>query len=76
MIETDSWPILPIFDFIKKHGNIKDEEMFRTFNMGIGMVLIIDPGREENVRKKLQEQGEEVYTIGEIKSGEKDIIIQ
>jgi phosphoribosylformylglycinamidine cyclo-ligase len=42
-IQRDSWPVLPIFQLIQKLGSVSDDEMFRVFNMGIGMVLIISP---------------------------------
>ena len=71
-----SWRIHPIFTLIQETGNIEEEEMFRVFNMGIGMVLIT-PAREENsVLKALTCQGEKAYGVGEIVRGEAGVDIE
>ena len=46
-IELGTWPVLPIFDVLEKAGNIDHKEMYNIFNMGIGMVLAIDPPRKD-----------------------------
>lgn len=65
-IQKESWPILPIFQFLQKKGNISTEEMFRTFNCGIGMVLVVDSRIVDDVSQQLIALGESPYLIGEI----------
>jgi phosphoribosylformylglycinamidine cyclo-ligase len=68
-IELESWRPLPIFELIQEEGNVAPEEMFRTFNMGVGMVLIISPHDEAEAAAFLKKQGEEAWTIGHIVPG-------
>jgi len=62
-IKLDSWDVLPIFKLMQKLGNVSEEEMLRTFNMGIGMVLVVD---REKVAEIKQMVNEKVYEIGEV----------
>ncbi|MCY0530518.1 phosphoribosylformylglycinamidine cyclo-ligase, partial [Klebsiella pneumoniae] len=72
-IEEDKIPVLPIFTALETYGQIKHEEMFEIFNMGIGMVLAVSPGKVEKVRELV---GEEVYEIGRIITKEdKSVVI-
>ncbi|MFW6309384.1 MAG: AIR synthase-related protein, partial [bacterium] len=75
-IEVNNWPSLPIFDFVQKQGKVKDKEMFKTFNMGIGLVLIISPEEEKSIKQTLKQQGEEVYTIGEVVTGKDEVVLK
>ncbi|MGQ7408646.1 phosphoribosylformylglycinamidine cyclo-ligase [Streptococcus suis] len=73
-IEEDKIPVLPIFTALEKYGNIKHEEMFEIFNMGIGLVLAVSPEQVEKVRELV---GEEVYEIGRIIAKEdKSVVIK
>ena len=63
-IGRDRWPTLPVFDWIAEEGAVPIDEMERTFNMGIGMVLIVEPAAAGNVKAVLAEQGEQVFEIG------------
>ena len=63
-IGRDRWPALPVFDWIAEEGAVPIDEMERTFNMGIGMVLIVEPAAAGNVKAVLAEQGEQVFEIG------------
>jgi len=65
-IDKSSFEILPIFKLIQKEGEVSDREMFTTFNMGIGMMLFVDPAEEAQALKSLKESGEEAVTIGEV----------
>ena len=67
-IKRDSWPSLPVFDYIKELGNIDTEEMYRAFNMGIGMVFIVDQKSSDIVSKALSKMIT-VYEIGEVVGG-------
>lgn len=68
-IERGSWEILPVFRFIRERGKVEDSEMYRTFNMGIGMILIAARNRADRVQEFLQAGGEPFYLIGEISRG-------
>lgn len=69
-IDNGSWPILPIFEFIEKTGNLKREELFNVFNMGIGMVAIVNEKDAASVVEKLQSLDEKAYVIGRVTKGE------
>jgi phosphoribosylformylglycinamidine cyclo-ligase len=71
-IEKGSWPVLPIFEFLQKNGEISSEEMFRTFNCGIGMVLIVDSRTVDDVTQQLIALGESPYVIGEVAARKED----
>lgn len=68
-INPDSWEVPPIFRFIQKMGNIELKEMFSTFNMGIGMMMVVDAGKKDMVLSALKEAGEKAWVIGEIEKG-------
>ena len=68
-IKRDSWPSLPVFDTIKELGNIDTEEMYRAFNMGIGMVFIVDQKSSDTVSRALGKMTT-VYEIGEVVKGD------
>ncbi|HKL74254.1 MAG TPA: phosphoribosylformylglycinamidine cyclo-ligase, partial [Clostridia bacterium] len=67
--------ILPIFDYIKKVGNIPERDMFNTFNMGVGMTVVVAKNDADAACKILQENGEDAYIIGEVIVSEENIII-
>ncbi len=69
-INKKAWQIPAIFKFLQRLGNVEEAEMFRTFNMGIGFVLIVHPEEGETVIRKLLENGEEAIVIGEVQPGE------
>ncbi len=74
-IYKGKWKIHPIFHLIQKEGNIDEDEMFKVFNMGIGMVLIIPPEEKNPILEALADYKEEVSIIGEITTGEKGVEI-
>jgi phosphoribosylformylglycinamidine cyclo-ligase len=69
-IDVGSWKVLPIFEYIQKCGNIDRNEMFATFNMGIGMIMIVEEDKAETVVKLLADAGETPSVIGKIVTGE------
>jgi phosphoribosylformylglycinamidine cyclo-ligase len=75
MIERRSWTPLPIFQLIQQTGSIPDSEMYRAFNMGIGMVLIVDRALAPGLVQRLNESGESAAMIGEVQSGANDVQI-
>jgi len=75
VIERRSWTPLPIFKLIQETGGIADHEMFRAFNMGIGMALIVDHDIAPAVVQRLNQSGEVAAIIGEIQRGSHDVQI-
>ncbi|WP_408955346.1 phosphoribosylformylglycinamidine cyclo-ligase [Natroniella sp. ANB-PHB2] len=73
LINQDSWEVQPVFALMQELGEIEKKEMYRTFNMGIGMVLVVPEEEAEQVIDSAQKLGEEAYLIGEVKSGEKEV---
>ncbi len=66
VIKNQSWQIPETFKIIQEAGSIAEEEMFRTFNMGIGFILVVDPNEEPAITNLLDELEEEFYLIGEV----------
>ena len=75
VIKKDSWEVLPIFKWIKKEGNIPEEEMFKTFNMGIGLIIVVKPDVVDKALKILKDFGEKGVVIGKIEEGKKAVEI-
>ena len=73
-IQKGSWPILPVFDVMQSLGNVDEDEMYRAFNMGIGMVFIVNPD-DMDVVKNATKNLTEVYEIGAVFSGSKNVTI-
>lgn len=69
-IKAGSWSVPPIFRYIKQCGNIDKEDMFATFNMGVGMIMVVEPEQAETVMNRLTEAGESPSIIGTIVPGE------
>ncbi|MFD1954874.1 phosphoribosylformylglycinamidine cyclo-ligase [Paenibacillus thailandensis] len=68
-IEYGSWPVLPIFSLMQQKGNITNRDMFTTFNMGIGLVIVVPEAQAEEALRVLAEQGEKAYRIGTVTEG-------
>ncbi|WP_289141214.1 phosphoribosylformylglycinamidine cyclo-ligase [uncultured Brevibacillus sp.] len=73
-IDVGSWPVLPIFQLVQEAGNISYPDMYKTFNMGIGMMLVVKADDVNSVVAKLKELGEEPYVIGKIEAGERKVV--
>jgi len=73
-IQKRSWPKPPVFDVMQHIGNVDKNEMYRTFNMGIGMVFIVDPSNIDTVKNALNNLTE-VYEIGSVVKGKKEVSI-
>src|SRR5688572_28487476 len=67
-IRRDSWPRPPVFQWLQRTGNVAEDEMYRVFNCGIGMALIVAPGDARRAADELRAAGETVYEIGFIES--------
>jgi len=72
------WPVPAIFDFLCEKGNVSEEERYRVFNMGIGMVLVIDRSNLSSVEQCLKDMNEGYYLMGQViaKKGKKQVIIK
>ncbi|GAB6137187.1 phosphoribosylformylglycinamidine cyclo-ligase [Halanaerobaculum tunisiense] len=70
VIDKSSWPTQPVFDLMQNLGDIAEEEMYRTFNMGIGMVLVVPEEEADDVVKQANQIGEKAYLIGEVQPGD------
>ncbi|GIO14431.1 phosphoribosylformylglycinamidine cyclo-ligase [Cohnella xylanilytica] len=70
-IELGSWPIQPIFKLMQRDGAISDRDMFTTFNMGVGMVLVVPGEQAEQAVSLAKELGEQAYVIGQVTEGRK-----
>jgi phosphoribosylformylglycinamidine cyclo-ligase len=68
-----SWPVPPIFTLLQREGNLRPWEMYRTFNMGIGMVLAVAPEDAERAVRILEQQGEQAYRIGQVTRGNRQV---
>ena len=75
IIDRDSWEKPAIFEMLREGGNIPEEEMYRTFNYGIGMTLIVPPSEVEDIIGRLSGLGERAFLIGEIAHSENPEVI-
>jgi phosphoribosylformylglycinamidine cyclo-ligase len=75
MINSDAWPVLPIFRLLQEWGHVEAKEMYHTFNMGIGMVLVVKPELVERVVEVLETEHEKVYSIGIVTEGDGEVTI-
>ena len=75
-IDAASWPVPPIFNLLKEWGNVDWHEMYRTFNMGIGMIIIASADEAEKIKADLQARNEAVYEIGKVTQGSHEVIVK
>ena len=73
VIELGTWPVLPIFEHLQQLGNVTQDEMLRTFNMGMGMLLVVPSAKFKKAQTVLERVGEKAYTIGRIVKGERKV---
>lgn len=66
-VDVSAWPLPPVFQFLMKYGNVEPQEMCRTFNNGVAMVLIVAQAHVEEVKQSLLANGEHaIYEIGKV----------
>ncbi len=75
-IQKSSVKVLPIFDLIAQRGNIPERDMFNTYNMGVGMSIVVPAEEAELALSILREQGEDTYIIGSIEAGAQKVILE
>ncbi|MGZ4821437.1 MAG: phosphoribosylformylglycinamidine cyclo-ligase [Terriglobales bacterium] len=74
VVEMGTWPVQPIFQHLQQLGSIPQDEMMRTFNMGIGMILVVPPKKFKKVQTVLERVGEKAFTMGRIVKGERKVL--
>jgi phosphoribosylformylglycinamidine cyclo-ligase len=72
-IKKGSWPVLPLFTLMQQIGNVPEPEMFRTFNMGVGMVIICARQNAEAVQSHFKTRGQPCFSIGSVTSGHQEV---
>ena len=75
VVRKDSYEVPAIFRLLADKGNIEEQMMYNTYNMGIGMVLAVDPSEVEAAMAAVREAGEIPYVIGEVEAGEKGVVL-
>lgn len=73
IIKKESYPVPALFDLIQKNGNIEEHMMYNTFNMGLGMVIAVNPEDVEATMKAIEEAGDKCYVVGNIVEGDKGV---
>lgn len=74
-IAKGSWPVLPIFSLLQKLGRVPEDDMYRTFNMGIGFVLVVSPRDEDRAMVVLRKMKAKAYIIGRVVEGPKRVFL-
>ncbi len=74
VIDLGTWPVLPIFEHLQKLGNVPQEEMLRTFNMGLGLLLVVPAKKFKKAQTVLERAGEKAYTVGRIVKGDRKVL--
>jgi phosphoribosylformylglycinamidine cyclo-ligase len=74
IIEVGTWPLLPIFEHLQRLGNVPQAEMLRTFNMGLGMLLVVPAAKFKKAQTVLEKAGEKAHTIGRIVKGDRKVL--
>ena len=74
-IDKASVKVLPIFDLIAKTGNIPERDMYNTYNMGVGMSVVVPAAEVETALEILRANGEDAYVIGEIIEGDDGVVL-
>ena len=76
MIDKNAIRVLPIFDLIASFGNIPERDMYNTYNMGVGMSIIVPANEAEKALNILKENGEDAYIIGHIEKGSEKVVLR
>ena len=74
VIELGTWPVLPIFEHLQALGNVAEEEMLRTFNMGLGMLIVVPAKKFKKAQTLLERAGEKFYSVGRIVKGDRKVV--
>ena len=74
VIERGTWPVPPLFEHLQKLGNVPPDEMLRTFNMGIGMLMVVPAKKFKKAETLLDRAGEKFYSVGRIVKGDRKVM--
>ena len=72
-IEPGSWPVPPVFNYLQREGQVSESEMYRTFNMGVGMIAIVSARYVEDLMQQFSAHGEQAFLIGEIRTAQPSV---
>ncbi|OIQ08930.1 Phosphoribosylformylglycinamidine cyclo-ligase [Moorella thermoacetica] len=72
-LDRRSWPVPPAFRLIQATGRVPEEEMYRTFNMGLGMLVVVEESDAGRVKSRLEAAGEKVFVVGEVIPGRREV---
>lgn len=75
-VRKGTWPVLPVFELMQRIGNVTEREMYRTFNMGVGMVIVCAPENAGAIQANVQSRGSKCYEIGKVIAGDRDVTIR
>ena len=75
VVKKDSYEVPAIFKLMQKKGQLEEKMMYNTYNMGLGMVLALDPADVEKTVKAIEAAGETAYVVGAVEAGEKGVTI-
>ena len=74
VVELGSWPVLPVFEHLRELGDVEQDEMLRTFNMGIGLIVVIPADKFKRAKGVLERASEKFYVIGRTVKGERKVV--
>ena len=72
-IDRGSWPVPPVFRWLQQLGDVDDDEMYRVFNMGVGLALVVSPYYAESIQQQLATLGLESWVIGRAVEGDQNV---
>ena len=73
VVEKDSYPVPPLFRLMAEKGDVEEQMMYNTYNMGLGMIVAVDPADVDKTMEAMRAAGETPYVVGRIESGEKGV---
>ena len=76
VVHKDSYPIPPIFHLLQSKGGLEEKMMYNTYNMGLGMILAVDSADADKTLDALKAAGEAAYVIGEVETGDREVVIK
>ena len=75
VVKKDSYPVPPIFKLMAEKGNIAEQMMYNTYNMGLGMIVAVDPADVDKTMEAMRAAGDTPYVVGSIEEGEKGVTL-
>jgi phosphoribosylformylglycinamidine cyclo-ligase len=74
VIELGTWPVPLLFEHLQKLGNVAEDEMLRTFNMGLGLLIVVPAAKFKKAQTLLERAGEKFYSVGRIAKGDRKVV--